>query len=269
MYLAEMNLVLLRKKVHGIDCLGNCSAWLHFSFSSTLGSYWARCWTPLRIPPAPIFRWNSLCRKSTPLRSSYQDLSDHLLLTCSFHFKLWWLCYNAPRHISVTSLRKCYRHVFGSVCSAHDVCSNTKKWPWFLKSHGTHDGHARVAHEIGAGAAEVWTGQVQTTNWSTVDPWCMKNIKSTWNMSELEGGHVCQTSLEPGLGTRHVRCWDLTWVICWRVGHVQYRDRICPGNISRTRWLSQITPAKGLSPCGKELTRHVWQCLLETDTRAG
>jgi hypothetical protein len=31
-------------------------------------------------------------------------------------------------------------------------------------------------------------------------------------MSGLEVEHVWQMSLEPGLGTKHVRCWDLTWV---------------------------------------------------------
>jgi hypothetical protein len=31
-------------------------------------------------------------------------------------------------------------------------------------------------------------------------------------MSGLEAGHVRQTSLEPGLGSRHVQCRDLTQV---------------------------------------------------------
>jgi hypothetical protein len=32
------------------------------------------------------------------------------------------------------------------------------------------------------------------------------------NMSRLEAGHIHQSSLEPGLGTRHVRCRGLTRV---------------------------------------------------------
>jgi hypothetical protein len=60
-------------------------------------------------------------------------------------------------------------------------------------------------------AKGAWTSfyspQKESSHWGVRDP----------NMSGLEARHVCQTSLEPGLATGHVQCWDLAWVISERL----------------------------------------------------
>jgi hypothetical protein len=137
-----MNLTLLRKEVHGIDFLGNCSAWIHFSFS-TLRSFQGaglhvlhRSFHRHRSSDETAFVLKAAC-KSTPLRSSYQDLSDRLFNSSLVHFTsscggdyvtmhlgTYQSRLFSKKNISVTSLRKC----LVQCAQAHDVCRSTKKW---------------------------------------------------------------------------------------------------------------------------------------------
>jgi hypothetical protein len=137
-----MNLTLLRKEVHGIDFLGNCSAWIHFSFSTLRSLQGAglhvlhRSFHRHRSSDETAFVLKAAC-KSTPLRSSYQDLSDRLFNSSLVHFTSSCGGDYVTMHLGTYQSRlfakkKHISHVseemFGSVCSAHDVCRSTKKW---------------------------------------------------------------------------------------------------------------------------------------------
>jgi hypothetical protein len=76
-------------------------------------------------------------------------------------------------------------------------------------------------------------------------------------MAGLGAGHVQQMSLEPGPGTEHVPCRDLTQVSGRWAGHVRSRDQICPKIVSGTQKITRISLAKGLRCYTRRVTGYV------------
>jgi hypothetical protein len=59
-----------------------------------------------------------------------------------------------------------------------------------------------VANRVKGVETSFYRPRRESTRWGVRDP----------DMSSQEIGYVQETLLEPSLGTRHVRCRDLTWV---------------------------------------------------------